>query len=281
MEEISRKRKLANMIIIEESMNDNREEYLILTKFATYKWKQNYVRLTRERFYFVLSLVEEDLTTPSYNRIKEPITAVEKLALTLRLLATGESYRSLSFGYRIPYSAISTIVPKVLAALQKKLVPLFLPPPELIHWEQKADKFWKHWCFPNCIASIDGKDMGIVSPAKSRSLYFNYKGYFSVVLLAMIDANCKFVFIHVGSYGKYGDAGIFKKSKMGEFVENGTMFPPPKYLPNSDTLLPHVVVGDDAFNLSEHMVKPYPRVPLLQDERKGTFNLWKQSQENV
>lgn len=49
-----------------------------------------------------------------------------------RFLATGESYRSLAFGYRISPSAISMIVPKVLDALQDKLMPLFLPSPDKI-----------------------------------------------------------------------------------------------------------------------------------------------------
>jgi len=163
-------------------------------------------------------------------------------------------------------------VPKVLAVLQKKLVPLFLPPPDQIDWEQKAEEFWNRWQFPNCIASIDGKHVRIVAPARSGSLYFNYKGHFSLVLLAMVDANCKFVIVDVGSYGKEGDAGIFKKSKMGELVNNGTIFPPPKSLPNSNTLLPHVIVGDEAFSISEHMMKPYSRTQMLQDAKKRTFN---------
>lgn len=189
-----------------------------------------------------------------------------------RFLATGESYRSLAFGYRISPSAISTFVPRVLAVLQMKLVPLFLRPPDHINWEQKAEEFWKRWGFPNCVAAIDGKHVRIVAPSKSGSLYFNYKGYFSIVLLAMVDANCKFVVIDVGSYGKEGDAGIFKKSKMGLLVKNKTIFPPPKNLPHSNILLPHVIVGDEAFSLSEHMMKPYSKAQMLQDSNKRVFN---------
>ncbi len=59
-------------ILIKSHLHDEEE------KFRDYFW------LTRERFSFVLSLDEEDLTTLSYNRVKEPITAAEKLALTLR-----------------------------------------------------------------------------------------------------------------------------------------------------------------------------------------------------
>ena len=33
-------------------------------------------------------------------------------------------------------------------------------------------------------------------------MFFNYKDYYSTVLLAIVDANCKFIAVDVGSYGK-------------------------------------------------------------------------------
>lgn len=45
---------------------------------------KRYFRLTRERFAYVLNLIEEDLEISSCNRVKLPITPAEKLALTLR-----------------------------------------------------------------------------------------------------------------------------------------------------------------------------------------------------
>lgn len=191
--------------------------------------------------------------------------------IRFRFLVTGESFRSLAFGYRIS-SAISTFVPKVLAAIQKQLVPIFLPSPDHINWNQKAEEFKKRWDFPNCVAAIDGKHVRIVAHSKLGSLYFNFKGVFSIVLLAMIDANCKFVVIDVCSYGKEGDAGIFNKSKMGLLVKNGTIFPPSTFLPHSNILLPHVIVGDEAFRLSEHIMKPYLKAQMLEDPNKRKFN---------
>ncbi|VVC46287.1 Hypothetical protein CINCED_3A002895 [Cinara cedri] len=52
-----------------------------------------------QQFYFLLSLVENELILQSYNRVKIPITSTEKLAVILRYLATGESIRSLPFSF--------------------------------------------------------------------------------------------------------------------------------------------------------------------------------------
>lgn len=96
------------------------------------------------------------------------------------------------------------------------LMPLFLPNPTTIDYKVKANEFYTKWNFPNCILAIDGKHVRIRCPNNSGSLYFNYKDYFSIVLLAMVDANYKFIAIDVGSFGREGDSGIFLKSKMGQ-----------------------------------------------------------------
>lgn len=157
-------------------------------------------------------------------------------------------------------------------ALKVKLVPVFLPPVSQINWEQKAKDFWIRWNFPNCVGAIDGKHVRLVAPSNTGSLFYNYKGYFSIVLLAIVDANYKFTVVDVGSYGKEGDAGIFNKSELGHVVQNGNIFPAPEYLPNSNVLLPHVIVGDEAFRLSKNIMKPYCRNQVLQDARKRKFN---------
>lgn len=148
-----------------------------------------------------------------------------------------------------------------------------MPRPTCNDFKKIEADFWEKWNMPNCVSSIDGKHVRIKSPQHSGSLYFNYKEYFSIVLLAMVDANYKFVAIDAGSYGKEGDSGIFRKSTMGRSIANDSFnIPGPKALPNTNEQLPHFLIGDEAFPLSTYMMKPYSRRNARVDRQMEIFN---------
>lgn len=197
----------------------------------------------------------------------------KKRFFNFRFLATGETYASLEVNYRISASYISRIVQEVLASLRKHLVPIFLPEPTENQLKQTAEHFWNRWNCPNCFGAIDGKHVRIKAPQNSGSMFFNYKDYYSIVLLAIVDSNYKYIAVDVGSYEKEGDSGIFKKSAMGNKISSGQFnVPEPAPLPGTNILTPHYLIGDDAFALANYMMKPYYRNNIRGDRAKAIFN---------
>nr|CAI5840113.1 unnamed protein product [Callosobruchus analis] len=68
------------------------------------------------------------------------------------------------------------------------------------------------WQFENCLRAMDGKHILIKKPSNSGSYYFNYKGTFSVVLFAIVNANYKFLYVHTGTNGRVSDGGIWNNT---------------------------------------------------------------------
>lgn len=104
-------------------------------------------------------------------------------------------------------------------------------------------------------------------------MYYNYKNFFSIVLLAIVDANYRFMLIDIGEYGKDSDGGVLHISKIYRRIEKGTLkVPNAKLLPNTTKITPFVFIGDEAFPLREHLLRPFPK-KQLDDKDKSYYNI--------
>lgn len=86
---------------------------------------KNFLRMNIDDFNNLLQMVTP-LIEKKKSFLREPIPPGERLALTLRFLASGDSFISLQYLFRIPQSTISTIIPEVCDALYKALQPEFI-----------------------------------------------------------------------------------------------------------------------------------------------------------
>ena len=217
--------------------------------------------------------------------LREPISAEEKLAVTLRYLATGESYQSLMYQFRIHRSTISVFIPKVCDAIYNALQEeYFSLPSSKEQWLNIANAVEERWQFPNAFAAADGKHISIYHPHNSGSEFYNYKGFFSVVLMAFVDHDYKFIFADVGCQGRISDGGVYRNSSFCSRLCKGELnLPLPRPLPQStdptwvlfqeDEPVPFIFVGDNAFPLNEHVMKPYPEKGLTDIKRIFNYRL--------
>lgn len=172
----------------------------------------------------------------------------------------GESYRSLSCQFRISHNLISSIIPTVCKAIYKVLQPTYVHLPGTTEeWNKVAGDFFSRWNFPQCIGAVDGKRILISKPPSSGSTFYDYKGHFSVILMALVDANCKFLYVDVGACGRASDGGVWDRCTLKQAVESDLLnVPQPENIPFTNKKCPYVFVGDEAFPLKKYLMKPYP-----------------------
>ena len=231
----------------------------------------NFMRMPPEMFDEMLVRVGPRITKLESN-CRHPIHPGLKLAITLRHLASGAKYMDMRYGWRVPHNTISIIVREVCQAIIEEYADELMPlPTSADDWQAIADGFLKRWNFPHTLGAIDGKHVACKCPPRSGSLYFNYKKYFSIILLALVDSDYKFIWADIGGRGAASDAQLWNQSDMKVAIEADDLdLPPPAPLPYDLQDAPYFIIGDDAFALKTSMQKPYTLRGLNREER--TFN---------
>lgn len=148
---------------------------------------------------------------------------------------------------------------------------VFQFPTASVEWERIAKEYEEMWNFPNCGGAIDGKHIKIFKPADEGSYYFNYKGYHSVVLLAIVDANLNFIMADVGCNGRVSDGGVIEETTFYRKLKCGELNLPNKE--NTVSNMNYVFIADEAFALQTHLLKPFPRKDLTYDRRIFNYRL--------
>ncbi|XP_062622261.1 uncharacterized protein LOC134283800 [Saccostrea cucullata] len=100
------------------------------------------------------------------------------------------------YAFRVSHNAISLLIRNVCEAIieiyAEEVIACPVTPDE---WKTIADGFGVRWQLHHCLGALYGKHIAIKCPKNGGSLYYNHKGFYSVILLALVDAHYKFVWI--------------------------------------------------------------------------------------
>lgn len=90
---------------------------------------------------------------------------------------------ALQYEFLLGRSTIGNIVRETCQVLWKILQPEEMPIPNPDQWTEIANKFYLKATFPNCAGAVDSKHIRCIKPNNSGSMYYNYKNFFSIVLI--------------------------------------------------------------------------------------------------
>lgn len=217
----------------------------------------NFNRMYPRTYHHLLGLLRSKIEKQD-TVMRQAIPAETRLLMTLRFLATGDSFRSLSCAFRVSCPAITSIIHEVVDAIISSLAEDYMKvrvnqdiscvthlftsnsqmPKTTDDWLRIAKEFNDLWNFPHCLGALgngfeniiqtvcinirwlsDGKHIAFRAKAADGSLYFNYKGFNSIVLLALVDANYNFLYVDIGCNGRANDASVFNASTLCKAME--------------------------------------------------------------
>ena len=119
---------------------------------------------------------------------------------------------------------------------------------EVADWKAISKEFENLWNFPHWIGAIDGKHVAIECLKLSGTQYFNYKGFFSVVLLAICDAKYCFTYVDFGQYGSTNNSSVLRSSSLYKALEENKFNVP----------APTEAEGGEIFPLKTWLMRPFP-----------------------
>ncbi|KAH7693417.1 hypothetical protein AAVH_39547 [Aphelenchoides avenae] len=226
-----------------------------------------FVRMDETRFNKLLGLVKH----------REPLSPAERLLITLRFLATGNSFYSLASAFYVGHCTVANVVAETCKVLGEELMPIYARfPTTADEWRSIARGFWERWDLPHTLGAIDGKHVQLRAPPQSGTQFHNYKGTFSTVLLAMCDHRYSIIYANWHNYGSSSDAGIFDRSDLKRLLKDPAN---PLNLPALDPLpldagghtaaedVPYFFVGDGAFPLMKNLMVPVGSRRLSRENR--------------
>ena len=120
------------------------------------------------------------------------------------------------------------------------------------------------------VPAIDGCHIPVRPPALNHTDYYNRKGWYSVILQAVVDDKYLFRDVMVGWPGSVHDARVLSKSQLYRKVVGKEVLNTSSCTINGMNVLPFLL-GDSAYPLSQWLMKPFPHNASLSSAQRA-FN---------
>ena len=146
--------------------------------------------------------------------LRAAISVEARVAVTIWRLATNVDYRTLSELFGIGQSTVGGIVIETCNTIATRLLPHYVYIPKGEKLKEIVEGFETYCGFSQASGASDGSQIPILRPDESASDYYNRKGYYSIIMQAMVDFRGLFMDVYIGWPGKVHDARVFMNSSL-------------------------------------------------------------------
>lgn len=212
---------------------------------------KSHLRMHQHTFNYIVKELDNIKTKDTNMRPAVPLR--KKIMIALWYLGSPIDLRSLSVTFACGKSTAWKIVHNVVSGLKNmysKVIRFPRTEEEVTH----VVHGFNHRGFPQTTGAVDGTHLQILAPSENPNDYYNRKGFYSIVMQAILDHQYRFLDVYIGWPGKAHDARIFKHSSICNRLSN--------YLPQLTTFVnavnvPLHLIGDAAYPLSHFLMTPF------------------------
>ena len=185
--------------------------------------------------------------------------SVEKrVAISLWCLTSTAEFRTIGHLFGVSKAFMSVTLAEFCEAVCDVLLPkyIFIPKGDDLN---KVVQGFEKYRFPQTAGAVDGTHIPIQAPPEHHVDYFSRKGWYSIILQALVDDNYCFRDINVGWPGSVHDTRVFTNSELYLKGNSKTLFEPNTTRDSNGTEIPLFILGDPAYPLLRWLMKLYPQ----------------------
>ena len=248
---------------------------IVWRTYSNARFKKTF-RVSRNTLTFILDRIRPVLERQTV--AEEPVDPGQRLAICLYRLGRGTYYYTIAELCGLRLSTVATITREVseaiVEALWKDSVSKYMPNSEDA-FRNKILDMEEMWQFPCCWAAIDGCHIPLKCPPGGMEAckeYHNFKNFYSIVLMALVDSHYRFIWASCGFPGNSHDSIIFQSTELWSKLKDGDTLPSVGKKVGTQTV-PPLIVGDSAFPLVPWLMKPYTNAVLSAKQRYFNYRL--------
>ncbi|XP_049268088.1 uncharacterized protein LOC125757050 [Rhipicephalus sanguineus] len=216
-------------------------------------FKENF-RVNRATFDYIVSVCESMRRLDT--NMRKAIPLKKRVAIALYRLTTSAEDGSVGNIFGVGRSTVNLVFREFCATVVRRLESRYVKFPREREVAEHVRRFAAVTGFPQGMGALDGCHIEVCPPKENAADYINYKGWYSVILLAVVDHTYKFQYTNVGTPGKNHDSNVFQRSRLPKVLA-GSRFTKDKRLLKNVEIGP-VLLADQAFPLQPTIMKPYP-----------------------
>ena len=252
----------------------------VWNSYSERRFKKTF-RISKATFSYILDRIKADIQPKhpgQWGFAEKPISPACRLGITLYRLARGDYYYTISEMTGFGVATVCNITIEVSQVIVEKLWKEAVSnkfPSTLDDFKDCLLDMEEMWQFPLAFSALDGCHIPIKMPrggGHSAKEYHNFKNFYSVVLMGMVNAKMQFIWASVGCPGSNHDSIIFRSTSVySKFMESNILPTFTKLI--EGVKVPFMILADSAFPHLPWIQKPYTNAVLSEKQRYFNYRL--------
>ncbi|XP_075731418.1 uncharacterized protein LOC142774668 [Rhipicephalus microplus] len=213
-------------------------------------FKQSF-RVYPSAFRFIVESLRSELERQCAS-MREAITPEKRVGIALYKLCSSAEDRTVANLFGVGRSTVNTLYRQfceaVVAVLEHECIKMVTAEEMARHIQE----FEAVTGFRQGVGALDGCHFPISPPKGHVTDYYNYRGWYSIILLALVDHRYRFRYINIGAPGRCHDSHVFGYSQISNAIK-GPLFKAP-LATIAGTVIPPLILCDQAFSLAPSLM---------------------------